>query len=275
MSILYEETATNKEIAWMSSNPDVAYIDENGYLVKLDYGYTVLRAYSVNDETIYDEIVISVTDDSLENIKFKEVVVSASIYFGLTVEGNVIAWGDALPNGEFEKLPYENIIDIDAFYGSMIMVDSSSKIYYHMEHYGMLVFREIVAIPEVVEVAAGYQRFLALQSNGQVWAFGNTIYGETWTSNDEDFVPPVELVEANNIIDITSTGYNFYVLNASGEVYTYDVRTETLGQYLKVSNHSFNYIERSGRLSVLIGEADDGNFYTIKDTNELTIDTQD
>lgn len=59
---LYPEDAS-RALVYESSNPDVAYVDENGCIVAAMYGEATLRVYSYRDSSLYAEMKITVTDD--------------------------------------------------------------------------------------------------------------------------------------------------------------------------------------------------------------------
>lgn len=59
---LYPEDAS-RALVYESSNPDVAYVDENGYIVAAMYGEATLRVCSYRDSSLYAEMKITVTDD--------------------------------------------------------------------------------------------------------------------------------------------------------------------------------------------------------------------
>lgn len=59
---LYPEDAS-RALVYESSNPDVAYVDENGQIVAAMYGETTLRVRSYRDPSLYAEMKVTVTDE--------------------------------------------------------------------------------------------------------------------------------------------------------------------------------------------------------------------
>jgi uncharacterized protein YjdB len=55
--------ATNQTLVWQSSNPEVAYVNTEGVLVKLKEGVATLRA-TVANTTLFDEVIVSVSSNN-------------------------------------------------------------------------------------------------------------------------------------------------------------------------------------------------------------------
>ena len=53
-------------VGWVSSNPNVATIDENGELTLIDNGVTVITAVSIGNPTLTWSITISVKDGNIQ-----------------------------------------------------------------------------------------------------------------------------------------------------------------------------------------------------------------
>ena len=57
---------TETGVGWVSSNPSVASIDENGELTLLDNGITVVTAVSIGNPTLTWSITVNVKDGNIQ-----------------------------------------------------------------------------------------------------------------------------------------------------------------------------------------------------------------
>jgi uncharacterized protein YjdB len=89
--------ATNPSITWASSNPEIAYVNEEGLLVVLSKGTSVIRATAV-DGGQFDDIIVSVSEEALEQVSIKKVSQfrssDANTYtLALMNDGTLWIWG--------------------------------------------------------------------------------------------------------------------------------------------------------------------------------------
>jgi uncharacterized protein YjdB len=86
------ESASDKSVKWETSNPDVAYINDEGKLVTIAYGTAILRLTSLASG-IFNEIAVSVIDQTEATLEFKQIVSgqynSQNYIFGLADDGKI------------------------------------------------------------------------------------------------------------------------------------------------------------------------------------------
>ena len=89
--VVYPEDTTDQSLIWESSNPEVAYVDENGILVKGEQGYTTLRA-TVNGTELYTDILVCISDMEPE-VEVVQMEGYSDCYMALLSDGTLWWWG--------------------------------------------------------------------------------------------------------------------------------------------------------------------------------------
>lgn len=77
-----------------------------------------------------------------------------------------------------------------------------------------------VGLVKIVQIAAGYEHSLALQSDGTVWAWGWNIYGELGTSGSYQ-VAPVRISDFSGVVQISAGGFDSFALKSDGTVWAW------------------------------------------------------
>jgi len=220
--VLSPYTATDKAISYESSNPSIAYVDETGHLIKLSAGTVVIRVSSVNSDA-YDEMIVSVVESAINQDLATDIVAtnysSSTKFFVLMDNGDVWMFGNNI--GVATKLNVSNIVQIDAFSGSLIMVDESGTIYYQSYIQDSISLSKITNINNVIQVSAGENHFLALTAEGAVWGWGSNYYGQLGSSGYGNWSTTLIQIDGlSNIVDIAATNYTSFFVDNLGNLYT-------------------------------------------------------
>lgn len=219
LPLINPSTASNQSLTWLSSDPSVAYVNALGQLIKLKVGNAVIRATSQSNPNAFAEIMVSVSNHDIHNLKFIKLgflSYSGENFYGLASDGSVWTWGYYNPLAI--KLDIEPIQDMDIEYGNIILLAKSGAIYYQRYLSSNFNFTKLTSIPNVVKIAAGQDHFLALTSQGKVWGWGYNGYGSLGSINIGSEISPIELPYLSDIKDISAGAGSSYFLNNSGDV---------------------------------------------------------
>jgi len=83
IATIFPENATNKQVTWQSSNPSIATVDQNGWIVALQSGTTTITVSSNNGKTAVCEVVVETNIIQVENITLDE---NATMKVGETLQ---------------------------------------------------------------------------------------------------------------------------------------------------------------------------------------------
>lgn len=226
--------ATDISITYASSNPEVAYVDENGKLIRVSEGNATIRA-TLEGTTLYDEVVVSVTTaDAMADAKIKKIETVESYVFALSEDGDLFVWGNHI------KLPTklcEGVKDFAKPYGwvsstyyycddLVILYETGELTYNHFVYErGMKACADIVQVdvsPIKNAVAVSGYEFsrYALCDNGVVWAWGTNDYGQLGdgTQNNTNFASPTQ-VDLSDVTKIYALAGSAALLTSNGDLY--------------------------------------------------------
>ena len=221
------ESATERDVTWESSNPDVCEMGADGRLLKHKNGTTTLRA-TLPGTGLSAEIMVSISDApqdaQVEDIQF--IKYNCSAYYARLSDGTLWRWG------KYYKTPQKlNFTDVDGFMvgsdtresGVYVLSDGTLQ-YYDMDdnidgtatsndfNYGK-------PMTGVRKVASYDSSYYALKQDGSVWAWGYNQYGQLGdgTSTYRNRVVQVDISE--RVVDVIGR-YNYAVfLTESGRLY--------------------------------------------------------
>ena len=105
---LYPQNPTATEFKYESSNDKIAYVDDNGKLIKVSEGIVTIKATHV-ESGIYAEVTISISN-SFNDSKVLKAVHNNGKAFALLEDGSVWYWSNTIlvPT----QLDLENVTDI-------------------------------------------------------------------------------------------------------------------------------------------------------------------
>ena len=73
----------------------------------------------------------------------------------------------------------------------------------------------------IIQISAGFKYSLALDNNGQIYAFGYNLYGQLGLGDNNNRNIPTLISNLTNIIQISSGYTHSLALNNNGQVYAF------------------------------------------------------
>lgn len=224
-------TATERDVTWESSNPDVCEMGADGQLIKHKNGTTTLRATLVG-AGLSAELVVCISDAApsaqVEDIQYFG---QYNTYYGRLSDGTLWRWGKSYMTPQ--KLNFSDVDDfvVDSYYESGIYILSGGTLqYYNMDgavpvndfNYGkpMTGVKKITAYNNTQSgVYSGDCSYYALKQDGSVWAWGSNRYGQLGDGTTTNRSQAVQTDISEPIVDVIARfGYTVF-LTESGNLY--------------------------------------------------------
>ena len=289
MPLVLPIDATNKNILWRSSNPEVAYINELNELVKLKDGVTTLVA-KVENTDLETELIISISSDYVP-AGISEIYQYNNYFYGLNSDGYMYYWGGSITAPKRMELPInEKIKDIAVAYlwDNILVLTESNKLYniylydllqnnrstYLTSHYGFDINTN-TSLNNIKKIVASYGSYHILLEDGSVWSWGYNQYGKLGDGTTTDRSALVQAL-ISNVKDIEASEYSVIYLKNNGDVFAsgtnnnYATPTKLYSNGLKIeANYNRNYVTIQTTTNVYSWSS--ALDYTI--TNQITFDT--
>jgi alpha-tubulin suppressor-like RCC1 family protein len=87
---------------------------------------------------------------------------------------------------------------------------------------------------KIIQVDAGENHSLALDENGNVWAWGRNQYYQLGNNIQEEVLTPVKVAGLANIRKIACGSYTSYAIGSMGEVYSFGLNANGEGGIRKL-----------------------------------------
>ena len=224
-------TATERDVTWESSNPDVCEMGADGQLIKHKNGTATLRATLMGAD-LSAELVVCISDAApsaqVEDIQYLN---QYSTYYASLSDGTLWRWGKSYMTPQ--KLNFSDVDDfvVDSYYESGIYILANGALqYYNMDgavpvndfNYGkpMTGVKKITAYNNTQSgVYSGDCSYYALKQDGSVWAWGSNRYGQLGdgTTTYRDQVVQVDISE--KVVDMVARIRYTVFLTESGKLY--------------------------------------------------------
>ena len=225
-------TATERDIAWESSNPEICEMGADGRLIKHKNGTATLRATLVGTD-LSAELVVCISD-AAPSAKVEDIQRSGSVYYARLSDGTLWRWGKKYMTPQ--KLNFsavdDFVVDRNNEYGIYILSGGTLQ-YYDMdgtlrqedtwinnEHItGSNCFNYGKPMAGVEKVTAYESSYFALKQDGSVWAWGSNSYGQLGDGTTTYRGQAVQVDISEKVVDVISR-YNYAVfLTESGNLY--------------------------------------------------------
>lgn len=220
-------TATERDVTWESSNPDVCEMSADGRLIKHKNGTATLRATLVG-AGLSAELVVCISDAApsaqVEDIQYFS---DKNTYYARLSDGTLWRWGDSYMTPQ--KLNFSDVDDfaVDSYveYGIYILSNGTLQ-YYNMDgtvtannfNYGkpMTGVKKLGARSDAHPSQCSYY---ALKQDGSVWAWDDNVYGQLGDGTTTDRSQAVQTDISEPIVDVIVRFDYTVFLTESGKLY--------------------------------------------------------
>lgn len=224
-------TATERDIAWESSNPEICEMGAGGQLIKHKNGTATLRAALVGTE-LSAELVVCISDATqaaqVEDIQYLRYYYNnKSTYYARLSDGTLWRWGKGYMTPQ--KLNFSDVDDfaVNSYYEYGVYILSNGTLqYYKMDgtvtandfNYGkpMTGVKKIVARNNEESSQCSYY---ALKEDGAVWAWGRNQYGQLGDGTTTGHDQAVQMDISEKIVDVIGRSDYTVFLTESGRLY--------------------------------------------------------
>ena len=221
-------TATERDIAWESSNPDVCEMGEDGQLIKHRNGTATLRA-TLTGTGLSAELVVCISDAApsaqVEDIQY--ISGNAQTYYARLSDGTLWRWGEGYMTPQ--RLNFSDVDDfaVDSYaeYGIYILSNGTLQ-YYNMDgtvtannfNYG----KPMTGVKKLGARSGAHPSqcsYYALKQDGSVWAWDDNESGQLGDGTTTDRSQAVQTDISEPVVDVIGR-YNYTVfLTESGSLY--------------------------------------------------------
>lgn len=238
--VIAPATATERNVTWESSNPDVCEMSADGQLIKHKNGTATLRATLVGTD-LSAELVVCISDAApsarVEDIQYFD---QYNTYYGRLSDGTLWRWGKSYMTPQ--KLDFSAVDDfmVDSWYESGIYILSGGTLqYYNMDgtlrqedtwinnehitgsnyfNYG----KPMTGVERIAAYNGDYSNscsYYALKQDGTVWAWGNNEYGRLGDGTTTYRSQAVQADISEKVVDVLGRQNYAVFLTESGKLY--------------------------------------------------------
>lgn len=213
-------TATERDIAWESSNPDVCEMSADGQLIKHKNGTATLRATLVGTD-LSAELVVCISDAApsarVEDIQYLNYN-NRYTYYARLSDGTLWRWGDSYMTPQ--KLSFDAVDDFVAYYNAVYVLSAGVLQYYESSVTPTNDFNYGKPMTGVKKITAyGSDSRYALKQDGSVWAWGQNGWGQLGDGTTTYHSQAVQADISEKVVDVVGRQNYAVFLTESGKLY--------------------------------------------------------
>ena len=212
--------ASEYTLTWSSSNPEVAYVDGEGKLIREALGSATLRA-QIEGTDLYAELNVTVADpEEISNAKVVQMYYDNYVY-AVTDDNELWVWG----GGEY-RLPVkaaEGVKDVISNSNTIYLLTTDGTVKFGCISSGIFEEHSSSEVADLTSIVALERRngsMYALRTDGTVWAWGNNDYGQLGDGTTVYRSVPVQMGVAN-VKKVVAFNDSVLLLTNDGKAYCY------------------------------------------------------
>lgn len=222
-------TATERDVTWESSNPDVCEMGADGQLIKHKNGTATLRATLVSTE-LSAELVVCISDAApsaqVEDIQYLSHSGKHTYYARLS-DGTLWRWGKSYMTPQKLNFPDVDAFAVDDCEGDLAYILSDGTLQYRRMsdaaifndfNYG----KPMTGVERIAAYNDDYRNrcsYYALKQDGSVWAWGQNDYGQLGDGTTTYRSQAVQVDISEKVVDVISRSDYTVFLTESGNLY--------------------------------------------------------
>lgn len=211
-------TATQRDIVWESSNPDVCEMGADGQLIKHKNGTTTLRA-TLTGTGLSAELVVCISDAApsaqVEDIQYFG---DNNTYYARLSDGTLWRWGKAYKTPQ--KLSFDAVDDFVAYYNAVYVLSAGVLQYYESSVTPTNDFNYGKPMTGVKKITAyGSDSRYALKQDGSIWAWGQNGWGQLGDGTTTYHSQAVQADISEKVVDVVGRQNYAVFLTESGKLY--------------------------------------------------------
>lgn len=211
-------TATQRDIAWESSNPDVCEMGADGRLIKHRNGTATLRA-TLTGTGLSAELVVCISDEA-PSARVEDIQRSGGVYYARLSDGTLWCWGSSYMTPQ--KLNFADVDDFAVDDSDYIYILSGGTLQWYMINGTVYSNSFNYGKPMTgVKKVTGYGSYThyALKQDGSVWAWGDNGYGQLGDSSTTYRSQAVQVDISEKVMDVLGRNNYAVFLTESGNLY--------------------------------------------------------
>ena len=211
-------SATERDIVWESSNPDVGEMGADGRLIKHKNGTATLRAALVGTD-LSAELVVCISDAApsaqVEDMQYFD---GNNTYFARLSDGTLWRWGKAYKTPQ--KLSFDAVDDFVAYYNAVYIISAGVLQYYESSGTPTNDFNYGKPMTGVKKITAyGSDSRYALKQDGSIWAWGQNGWGQLGDGTTTYHSQAVQADISEKVVDVVGRQNYAVFLTESGKLY--------------------------------------------------------